>query len=126
MTRQLGLAACGLLIWLGLGWQLAGTGQAPPGRATSPGAAGGAFPPAAEALVASGAAGEMIGFAAPASRGGQLITLINTSQPWMAVYHVDGTGQIHLLSSRPISQDFAVEYNATVPLPKEMREIANQ
>jgi hypothetical protein len=84
------------------------------------------LPSSAEALLASGAAGEMIGFAAAGSRGGQLITLVNTSQQWMAVYHVDGTGHIHLLSSRPISQDFAVEYNATVPLPKEMREIANQ
>lgn len=137
MARQLGLAACGIVLWLLFGWQSLGTGQAPGtgvggaaeiplgGRSPDPG--GRSPDPGGPAFFDSGAsAKDVIGFSVPANRGGQLITLVNASQQWMAVYHIDGTGQIHLLSSRPISQDFAVEYNATVPLPKEMREISGK
>lgn len=129
MSRQLGLAACGMVLWLLFGWPSFGTGQAPlregGGLGAPMGDPMGAGAANGRVLFESGtSAGDTIGFSVPSNRGGQLITLVNTSQQWMAVYHIDGSGQIHLVSSRPISQDFAVEYNATVPLPKEMREIS--
>lgn len=147
----LGLLVAGVLFSLSPGWQSAGTGQGPatavPPQSfggTSSFDAGNAGPnpgqqaPAAgfpvngnqpmmgqEAkLVGSAAAGDCIGFTRPAADGGQIITLINTTQQWMAVYHVDGSGQIHLTGSRPLNQDFAVQYNTVAPLPEELRRIA--
>ncbi|WP_162006561.1 hypothetical protein [Roseimaritima sediminicola] len=69
------------------------------------------------------AAGEFMGFSRPASDGGQIITLVNTSHPWMAVYHVDGSGQIILKGSRQLNQDFQFQYNAVAPLPEEIRRV---
>lgn len=127
MTRQLGLAACGMVLWLLFGWQSFGTSQSPQyGGGGSEISVGGKVANGPALFDSGASAGDTIGFSVAANRGGQLITLVNTSQRWMAVYHIDGSGQIHLVSSRPISQDFAVEYNATVPLPKEMREISGQ
>lgn len=69
------------------------------------------------------AAGDMIGFSREIAGGSQAITLINASRRWMAVYHVDQVGQIRLVSSRPLDADFSFQFNATAPLPEEIRRL---
>lgn len=69
------------------------------------------------------AAGDMIGFSRELAGGTQAITLINASRRWMAVYHVDQAGQIRLVSSRPLDADFSFQFNATAPLPEEIRRL---
>lgn len=81
------------------------------------------IPPAADAVSRVGAAGEMIGFSHSDGSGTQTITLVHTGKSWMAVYHVDRSGQIRLISSRPLDADFSLQLNATSPLPEEIRQI---
>lgn len=69
------------------------------------------------------AAGDMIGFSRELAGGSQAITLINASRRWMAVYHVDQAGQIRLVSSRPLDADFSFQFNATAPLPEQIRRL---
>jgi hypothetical protein len=69
------------------------------------------------------AAGDMIGFSRELAGGSQAITLISASRRWMAVYHVDQAGQIRLVSSRPLDADFSFQFNATAPLPEEIRRL---
>ncbi|GAA5506555.1 hypothetical protein [Novipirellula caenicola] len=70
-----------------------------------------------------GAAGDMIGFSHSDGSGSQTITLIDTGKSWMAVYHIDRSGTIRLMSSRPIDADFSLQLNATSPLPEEIRQM---
>ncbi|QDT08941.1 hypothetical protein [Planctomycetes bacterium K23_9] len=73
-----------------------------------------------------GAAGEMIGFTSSDGSGSQTITLVHTGKSWMAVYHIDSSGTIRLVSSRPIDADFALQLNATSPLPDDIREMGRR
>ena len=73
-----------------------------------------------------GAAGEMIGFSHYDPSGTQTITLVHAGKSWMAVYHIDRSGTIRLVSSRPIDADFSLQLNATSPLPEEIREIGRR
>ena len=68
-------------------------------------------------------AGDMIGFSRELGDGVQAITIINASQRWMAVYHIDTSGQIRLTSSRPLDADFTIQFNAASPLPEEIRRL---
>ena len=70
-----------------------------------------------------GAAGDLIGFSHADVSGTQTITLVDTGKSWMAVYHIDRSGTIRLVSSRPIDADFSLQLNATSPLPDEIRGI---
>ncbi len=79
-----------------------------------------------EALARVGAAGEMIGFSGSDASGTQTITLVHTGKSWMAVYHIDRSGKIRLVSSRPIDADFSLQLNATSPLPDEIRELGRR
>jgi len=72
-----------------------------------------------------GAAGDMIGFSQADGSGTQTITLVDTRKSWMAVYHIDRSGTIRLVSSRPIDADFSLQLNATSPLPDEIRGIGS-
>jgi len=74
----------------------------------------------------AGAAGEMIGFSHYDASGTQTITLVHAGKSWMAVYHIDRSGTIRLVSSRPIDADFSLQLNATSPLPEEIREIGRR
>ena len=65
----------------------------------------------------------MIGFSHSDNSGTQTITLVHTGKAWMAVYHIDRSGKVRLVSSRPIDADFSLQLNATSPLPEEIREI---
>lgn len=76
-----------------------------------------------EGVAQVGSAGEMIGFSHTDGSGTQTITLVHTGKSWMAVYHIDRSGQIRLVSSRPVDADFSLQLNATSPLPEEIREI---
>ncbi|MGV3486142.1 MAG: hypothetical protein ACO1RT_17120 [Planctomycetaceae bacterium] len=106
-------------------------GQAPPeatpplSGAPLPAAAAAAAPPAPmfPAGPSLAAAGDTIGFSREIAGGSQAITLINTSRRHMAVYHIDQAGQIHLVSSRPLDADFSFQFNATAPLPEEIRRL---
>jgi len=68
-------------------------------------------------------AGDMIGFSRDLGDGVQAITIINASRRWMAVYHIDISGQIRLTSSRPLDADFTIQFNATAPLPEDIRRL---
>lgn len=68
-------------------------------------------------------AGDMIGFSRELGDGVQAITIINASRRWMAVYHIDSSGQIRLTSSRPLDADFTIQFNATAPLPEDIRRL---
>ena len=70
-----------------------------------------------------GAAGEMIGFSHIDGSGTMTITLVHTGKSWMAVYHIDRTGKIRLVSSRAVDADFSLLLNATSPLPDEIRKM---
>ena len=73
-----------------------------------------------------GAAGAMIGFSHSDGSGTQTITIVHTEKSWMAVYHIDRSGKIRLVSSRPIDADFSLQLNVTSPLPEEIREIGRR
>lgn len=83
---------------------------------------GGSSVPAGRA----GAAGDIIGFSHSDDSGTQTITLVHTEKSWMAVYHIDRSGKIRLVSSRPIEADFTLQLNATSPLPEEIRQLGGQ
>lgn len=68
-------------------------------------------------------ASDLIGFSRDLGGGIQAITIINASHRWMAVYHIDSGGQIRLTSSRPLDEDFTILFNATSPLPEEIRRL---
>lgn len=95
----------------------AGNGNGPNSIATSD--AG--FNPAS----LSGSAGEMISFSYLDGSGRQILTVIHTGKAWMAVYHIDRSGVIHLVSSREIGPDFGLLLNATSPLPDEIRQLGS-
>ena len=76
--------------------------------------------------VQTGAAGEMIGFSHADPAGNQTIALVHAGKSWIAVYHVDRSGTIRLVSSRPIDADFSLQLNATSPLPEEIRRIGRR
>ncbi|MEO1616939.1 MAG: hypothetical protein AAFV88_13870 [Planctomycetota bacterium] len=73
-----------------------------------------------------GVSGELIGFSGLNGSGSQTITLVHTGKMQIAVYHIDGSGQIHLVSSRPIDDDFSITLNATAPLPGQIRPLADR
>ncbi len=73
-----------------------------------------------------GASGDMIGFSHSDSSGTQIITLVHTRKSWMAVYHIDRSGTLRLVSSRPIDADFSLQLNATSPLPEEIRQVGRR
>ena len=73
-------------------------------------------------------AGDLLGFMNPSAPGGQQITLVNASRGTMLVYHISSeSGQITLQSSRRLTWDFSLdEYNATAPLPSEIRQMVER
>ncbi len=73
-----------------------------------------------------GVSGDMIGFSHSDSSGTQTITLVDCKKSWMAVYHIDKSGTLRLVSSRPIDSDFSLQFNATSPLPEEIRQIGRR
>jgi hypothetical protein len=72
------------------------------------------------------ASGDMIGFSHDNDLGTQTITLVHTKKSWMAVYHIDKSGNLRLVSSRPIDADFSLQLNATSPLPEEIRQMGRR
>ncbi|WP_372894734.1 hypothetical protein [Stieleria sp.] len=72
------------------------------------------------------AAGELIGFNGFDGSGSQTITLVHTGKMQIAVYHIDRSGQIRLVSSRPIDADFSLSLNLTKPLPGQIRLLGSQ
>lgn len=72
------------------------------------------------------AAGDMIGFSHTDTGGTQTITLVHTEKLWMAVYHIDKSGTVRLVSSRPLDADFSLQLNATSPLPEEIRALGRR
>ena len=82
--------------------------------------------PPAKSGVEAGAAGDMIAFANADGAGSQTITLVNTRKSWMAVYHIDRSGKVRLVSSRPIEADFSLQLNVTSPTPEEIRRIGKR
>jgi hypothetical protein len=106
-----------------------------PGQAPSPGGqqAASEYPAGAQPaaglptrvpqVTASAAAEGMMAFASP-SGVGQLVTVIDARRSWMAVYSVDAGGErIKLLSSRPLDQDFSVQYNIAEPTPADIKRL---
>jgi hypothetical protein len=79
-----------------------------------------------ESGVQLGAAGQLIGFGGFDGSGSQTITLVHTGKMQIAVYHIDRSRQIRLVSSRPIDADFSVTLNPTAPHPDQIRSLGNQ
>ena len=73
-----------------------------------------------------GSSGELIGFSGFDGSGSQTITLVHTGKMQIAVYHIDRSGQIRLVSSRPIDADFSLSLNVTAPLPGQIRLLGGQ
>jgi hypothetical protein len=73
-----------------------------------------------------GSAGQVIGFSGLNGSGTQTITLVHAGKMQIAVYHIDRSGQIRLVSSRPIDADFSLTLNPTAPLPQHIRELSGQ
>ena len=73
-----------------------------------------------------GSAGQLIGFSGLNGSGSQTITLVHTGKMQIAVYHIDSSGAIRLVSSRPIDADFSLTLNPTAPLPGAIRLINGQ
>ncbi|MEM9826415.1 MAG: hypothetical protein AAF958_07485 [Planctomycetota bacterium] len=118
-----------------------GVTQSPPfgGQSNMPGRGDSADPAGGQTIVAGIAAGqlppgqpqmaqadEMIGFANQDGSGNQTITLVHTGKSWMSVYHVDRSGRIQLVGSRPIDADFSLQLNATDPLPETIRKMRDR
>ena len=127
MKPQIGLAALTLVAAFVLG----GSAQIPDqsaGEAIPAGATFGAIATEnrAESGSSVGAAGELIGFSGSDGSGSQRITLVHTGKMHIAVYHIDRSGQIRLVSSRPIDADFSVSLNVNAPLPGEIRRLGGQ
>ena len=117
------LGAMGLLI----GIASIGISQPPLPSGESAAPVGGVVTPFdPTALSKVGAAGDMIGFSHSDGSGTQIITLVHTGKSWMAVYHIDRSGTIRLVSSRPIDADFSLQLNATSPLPEEIRQFGRR
>ncbi|MEM6978989.1 MAG: hypothetical protein AAF539_04920 [Planctomycetota bacterium] len=68
--------------------------------------------------------GDLIGFSHQNDSGTQVISLIHTRKLWLAVYHVDSSGAIKLISSREIGPDFTLHFNEQDPLPAEIRQLS--
>ena len=117
------LGALALLI----GIASVGVSQSPPTQGGGDVSAGGVVPMVdPTALSKVGAAGDMIGFSHSDGSGTQTITLVHTGKSWIAVYHIDRSGTIRLVSSRPIDADFSLQLNATSPLPEEIRQFGRR
>jgi hypothetical protein len=69
----------------------------------------------------------LLGFSA-ASADGQQLVVIDPGRQALAVYHVHGqSGQVTLQSVRRLTYDLMMEgYNATPPLPQELRQLADR
>ena len=63
----------------------------------------------------TGSAGELIGFSGFNGSGSQTITLVHAGKMQIAVYHIDGSGQLQLISSRPIDADYSITLTPTAP-----------
>jgi hypothetical protein len=110
-----------------------GESQSPEGGQVRDSSAPAALPPTqvsglptAAEIPKVGASGDMIGFSHSDSSGTQTITLVHTRKSWMAVYHIDRSGTLRLVSSRPLDADFSLQLNATSPLPEEIRQIGRR
>ncbi len=100
--------------------------QAPPDRAVKHLAQEKIVSATPESGVQMGAAGQLIGFGGFDGSGSQTITLVHTGKMQIAVYHIDRSRQIRLVSSRPIDADFSVTLNPTAPHPDQIRSLGNQ
>lgn len=116
-----------LLTAMAIGVATVAVSQNPPQSVGgNPPTVGGSGLSGVDAVARVGAAGDMIGFSHSDASGTQTITLVHTGKSWMAVYHIDKSGKIRLISSRPIDADFSLQLNATSPLPNEIREIGRR
>ena len=79
-------------------------------------------PQIAQMLAADG----VLGFASPDGAGGQMVTLVHASRQWMTVYAISSDGEIRLRSSRPLEQDFSVQFNLTDPTPEAIKQLNPQ
>ncbi len=76
----------------------------------------------------AGGSGELVTLSTSAGEHGQQVTVIDPETRTMAVYHIDtSSGEISLKSVRNIHFDLRmIEFNATSPLPGEIRSILDQ
>ena len=117
-SRMIWAAALGA-VGLVFAVHTAGIGQSPQQAVRSDGTPTGGMP-SRPAVTPMAVAEGMLGFASSSAAGGQTVTLVDARRSWMAVYAVDDRGQIRLLSSRPLQEDFSVQFNVTDPTPAEI------
>jgi len=127
MQPRLGILGLGLVLAFVAG-SLAENpiGGPSPDRAVSPERISGVGLQNADTPLQLGSAGELIGFSGFDGSGSQTITLVHTRKMQIAVYHIDRSGRIDLVSSRPIDADFSLTLNATDPLPGQIRLLSGE
>ncbi len=119
------MTALAAVLWMALSGAVLPEGAAlaqVPGSPTAKPASAGSL------TTQAGAAGDIIALATPASEGRQLLTIVDSKQKTVAVYHVDlATGEITLSSVRQIEWDLKLsEFNSDRPLPGEIRSLLEQ
>ncbi|WP_436716778.1 hypothetical protein U8335_05825 [Roseiconus lacunae] len=72
------------------------------------------------------AAGDLVCFFGSDGAGNHTIAVVNAGEMQIAVYHIDRSGMLRLVSSRPIGADFSVTLNATDPLPSQIRHLQSR
>ncbi len=109
----------GMGIVLGAGLSLLAVGAR-----TREGCVYGQHPGALERAIGDGS---ILALDVPTAEGGQQITLIDTAQRVMSVYHVDSSGIISLRSVRNVRWDLHMDtFNGGSPPPQEIRALVEQ
>ena len=117
-------AAIGLLLGLGLlvGWAIG----FPEAQAQRP--AGQSFVSPSSGFQDRASAADLIALSFDSGEGRQQITVIDSRNRSLAVYHVDrATGGLSLKSVRNIQHDLLIEdFNSEKPTPREVRALIQQ
>ena len=125
MRTTVVVAAVMAVAWMAFSSMLlpdgAALAQTPGGQTAKRGGVG-------DLVTQAGVAGDMIALVTPAGEGRQLLTIVDSKQQTVAVYHVDvATGKIALGSVRQIEWDLKLsEFNSDHPLPGEIRGLLKQ
>lgn len=70
---------------------------------------------------------DLVTFSAPLPDGRQQLTVIDSRQRVMAIYHVDTAGEVALRCVRNFHWDLQMnEFNGVSPLPREIQSVLEQ
>lgn len=111
-------------------WMVLSGAELPEGSALAqvPGATSAKPENTGSLVTQAGVSGDMIALSTPTEQGRQLLTIVDSKQRTVAIYHVDeATGEITLRSVRQIEWDLKLsEFNSDSPLPGDIRRLLEQ